>query len=179
MIRLFIGLEIPAELRSRMAMLARGVDAARWVAEENLHITLRFIGEVPEDRAEDLAAALDAVRASPFDVTLSGAGHFESGRRVRTLWLGIERNEAMKFLYEKVESALVRAGLEPEGRKFKPHVTLARLKDAPPSAVKGWLAANTMFKAVPFTVDRFVLFSSRLGRQGPTYTPEVVFPLRG
>jgi 2'-5' RNA ligase len=179
MIRLFVGLEIPAELRRRMAMLARGVDDARWVAEENLHISLRFIGEVPEDRAEDLAAALDTVRAPTFTITLSGAGHFESGRRVRVLWLGIERNEALKALYDKVESALVRAGLEPEGRKFKPHVTLARLKDARPASVKGWLAANTMFKAVPFTVDRFVLFSSRLGREGPTYTPEVVFPLRG
>lgn len=179
MIRLFVGLEIPEEIRRRMALLARGVDIARWIPEENIHVTLRFIGEVPEDHAEDLAAALKAVRAAPFALTLSGAGHFESRGRVRALWLGIDRNEELNTLYDKVESALVRTGQPPERRKFKPHVTLARLRDARASAVSGWLAANTMFKAVPFTVDRFVLFSSHLGRNGSIYTPEVVFPLRG
>lgn len=178
MIRLFVGLKIPEEIRRRMAWLARGVDIARWVPEENIHITLRFIGEVPEDQAEDLSAALETVRAAPFSLILSGAGHFESGGRVRALWLGLERSEELNGLYGKVESALVRAGQPPERRKFKPHVTLARLKDARPSAVSGWLAANTMFKAVPFTVDRFVLFSSHLGSKGAVYTPEVVFPLR-
>lgn len=179
MIRLFVGLEIPEELRRRMASLARGVDIARWVPEENIHITLRFIGEVPGDQAEDLAAALETVRAAPFPLTLSGAGHFESRGRVRALWLGVDRNGDLNALYDKVESALVRAGQPPESRKFKPHVTLARLKDARASAVSGWLAANTLFKAVPITVNRFVLFSSHLGRKGAIYTPEVVFPLKG
>lgn len=177
MIRLFVGLEIPKELRQRMAMLAAPIDGARWVAEENLHITVRFIGEVPEDVAEDVASALDGVKAPAFPVSIAGAGHFESRRRVRTLWLDIERNDALQALHERIDSAIVRSGLEPEGRRYKPHVTLARLNEARPATVRDWLAANAMFRAVPFQVDRFILFSSHLGRNGAIYTPEVEFPL--
>lgn len=179
MIRLFVGIEIPEELRRRMAAVEMPIDGARWVPEENLHITVRFIGEVPEDVAEDLADALQRIRAPAFAVSIAGAGHFESGRRVRTLWFGVERNESLTALYEKVESALVRAGQPPEGRRFKPHVTVARLKDVRPAAIRNWLVANSMFRAVPFTVERFVLFSSHVGRNGSIYTPELVFPLDG
>lgn len=179
MIRLFVGIEIPEELRHRMAMLAAGIDAARWVPEESLHVTVRFIGEVPEDVADDLAAALQGVRSPAFPLTIAGAGHFESRKRVRALWLGIERNDALVALYERVDSALARAGSPSESRRFKPHVTLARLNDVRPAMVRDWLAANTMFRAIPFPVDRFVLFSSHLGRNGAIYTPEMTFPLSG
>ena len=177
MIRLFVGIEIPEELRRRMAMLATPIDGARWVPEENLHITLRFIGEVPEDVAEDLAEALHDVKVPPFSVSIAGAGHFESRKRVRTLWLDVEKNEALQALHDRIDSRLVRSGLAPEGRRYKPHVTLARLNEARPATVRDWLASNGMFRAVPFPVDRFVLFSSHLGRNGSIYTPEVEFPL--
>lgn len=177
MIRLFTAVELPAELRRRMAQLCTGVDKARWVPEENLHLTLRFIGEVAEDLAEDIAAELDAVRAAPFPLTLSGAGHFESGRRVRTLWLGVEKSEALTALYDRIDAAVQRAGLPPEGRRFHPHITLARFRNGRPAAVRGWLAANGMFRAVPIMVERFVLFSSHLRSEGALYRPEVEFPL--
>lgn len=177
MIRLFVGLEIPEEIRVRMASLAKGVTGARWVPEENLHVTVRFIGEVREDVARDLADALERVRAVPFALSIAGAGHFESRRRVRALWFGIEKSPELNALRERVDTAVVRCGLPADGRRFSPHVTIARLKDMRPGAIQGWLAANTLFRAVPFTVDRFVLFSSRLGRNGSIYTPEVVFPL--
>lgn len=179
MIRLFVAIELPSVIRRRMASLCVGIDSARWVAEENLHLTLRFIGEVPEDRAEDAAAALDGVRAESFLIVLRGAGHFGSERRVRALWLGVEKSEALIALRDRIESALVRCGLEPEGRNFHPHVTLARFRSGTSGEIGQWLAANTLFRSVPITVDRFTLFSSHLGRAGPIYTPEVEYELSG
>ena len=177
MIRLFVGIELPGELRRRMVMIQTGIERAKWVSEENIHLTLRFIGEVPDGIARDAAEALATVDAPSFPLTIAGAGHFESGRRVRALWLGIEPSEALTGLRGRVESALVRAGLEPEHRKYKPHITIARLNKASPGLARDWLAANTMFRAVPFTVDRFTLFSSHLSREKAIYVAESDFPL--
>jgi 2'-5' RNA ligase len=177
MIRLFVAIEIPGELRRRMAAICQGVDRARWVPEENIHLTLRFIGEVREDVMEDIVAELSAIGGDPFEVAVVGAGHFESGRRIRTLWLGVERQPALLSLRERVDAALARAGLPPEGRKFKPHITLGRMNDGSPEEVRGWLQANTLFRSMPFTVGQFVLFSSFQGRNGSIHRPEVEFPL--
>ena len=177
MIRLFVGIELPGELRRRMVMIQTGIERAKWVSEENIHLTLRFIGEVPDGIARDAAEALATVDAPSFPLPIAGAGHFESGRRVRAQWLGIEPSEALTGLRGRVESALVRAGLEPEHRKYKPHITIARLNKASPGLARDWLAANTMFRAVPFSVDRFTLFSSHLSREKAIYVAEGDFPL--
>ena len=179
MIRLFFGLELPGELRMRIAALSAGMDRARWVEPEDLHITLRFIGEVGEPAMEDIAQEAAAIRFEPFRVTLSGAGHFERRGRVNAVWIGIEPNPALAALRDRIEAAAVRAGQPPEGRKFRPHVTVARLDRARPGEVRDWLAANTLFRAVPFTVASFALFSSTLGRSGSNYTVECVFPPEG
>ena len=179
MIRLFFGLELPGELRMRIEALSSGIDRARWVAPEDLHVTLRFIGEVEEPAMEDIAREAAAIRFDPFAVTLSGAGHFERRGRVSAVWLGVEPDPALAALRDRVEAAAVRAGQPPEGRKFRPHVTVARLTQARPGAVRDWLAANTLFRAVPFTVARFTLFSSTLGRSGSNYVAECRFPPEG
>lgn len=175
MIRLFVAIDVPSDLRQRMSGLCRGITRANWVPEENIHITLRFIGEVFEHVGEDIVRALDRIESAPFDLAISGAGHFETGNKVRALWLGVERNEPLARLHDSVESALVRAGIEPNGRRFTPHLTLARLKDVGPGKARAWLQANNLFKAMPFRVDRFVLYSSFLTRNGPLYRPEKVF----
>lgn len=179
MIRLFFGLELPGELRMRIEALSAGIDRARWVAPENLHVTLRFIGEVEEPAMEDIAQEAAAIRFDPFRVTLSGAGHFERRGRVGAVWLGVESDPALTALRDRIEAAAVRAGQPPEGRKFRPHVTVARLDRARPAEVRDWLAANTLFRAVPFTAHRFALFSSTLGRSGPSYRVECLFPPEG
>ena len=179
MIRLFFGLELPEELRIRIDALSAGIDRARWTEPENLHVTLRFIGEVEEPAMEDIAQEATAIRFDPFPVTLSGAGHFERRGRVSAVWLGIEPDPALTALRDRIEAATVRAGQPPEGRKFRPHVTVARLDRVRPGEVRDWLAANTLFRAVPFTVHRFALFSSTLGRSGPNYRVECVFPPEG
>ena len=178
MIRLFVALELPEELRDRAAMVQRGVTGARWVPPENLHITLRFIGEVPEDRYDDIVYALEGVKSEPFTLTIAGAGHFESRGRVRALWLGIERDPSLMALNKRIESALVRAGLPPEERKYTPHLTIARLNEASPAQVSGWLQANNMFRAIPWPRESFVLFSSFQSRNGAIYRPENEFALR-
>ncbi len=177
MIRLFVAIELPQDVQVRIAGLAGGVPSARWVAQENLHLTLRFIGEVSEDRLADVTAALAAVQGAPFAMNLSGVGHFESRRRVRTLWVGIDPNAELESLYGRVESALVRAGLEPEGRKFSAHVTVARLKAVPAAKVADWLAMGAAFAVPPIAVDRFSLLSSFLSRSGAIYSTVQEFPL--
>lgn len=178
MIRLFVALEFPEEQRERVAMVARGVTGAKWVPPENLHLTLRFIGEVPEDRYDDIVYALESVESEPFMLSIAGAGHFESRSRVRALWLGVERVPELMSLHRRIDSALVRTGLPPEERKYIPHVSLARLNDAPPVQVSHWLQANNMFRAMPWPVHSFVLFSSFLSRNGAIYRPEHEFALR-
>jgi 2'-5' RNA ligase len=174
--RLFVGLEIPGELRDRLTMIQSGVQGAKWVPRENFHITLRFIGEVDEAQARDLALDLDRVRVPAFDLALTGAGHFETNRKVRQLWVGVERNEALTALHDRIDALATRA-VGPDNQRFRPHVTVARLNGAQPDAVRHWLAANSLFRSIPFAVERFVLFSSFLGKSAAIYREEAEYPL--
>jgi 2'-5' RNA ligase len=177
MIRLFVAIELPEALRRRMAMLCRGVKGARWLDVDNLHLTLRFIGEVGEDRVEDIVQALAGVRAPPFPLGIAGVGHFETRRRVRALWLGIDPSPALMQLQERIELALQRAGCAAERRRFAPHLTLARLDRAAPDTVRDWLHGTSLFRAEPVMVETFVLFHSLLGSGGAVYRPLAEFPL--
>jgi 2'-5' RNA ligase len=165
--RLFVALDLPWPLRDRLAGLATGIMGARWVPRENMHLTLRFIGEVQNWRAEEIDLALHAIRGRGFPLVLSGVGLFEKGGRVTTLWAGIERSSALEHLQTKIETAL-----EPERRRFVPHVTLARLDQPANEKITGFVQRNNLFRAEPFHVERFTLFSSQLGKESPVYTAE-------
>jgi 2'-5' RNA ligase len=175
--RLFVALELPEPVRAQLGMLAGGIPGARWVAPENMHLTLRFIGEVDEGTVADIDLALADIDAPGFEMSLEGVGHFGSARQARAIYVGVARNAALAHLYAKIESALVRCGLEPEGRKFSPHVTLARLRDAPASRISSFVAGHNLFRAGPIEVDGFVLYSSFLSHSGPIYRPERFYPL--
>ncbi|HYD32759.1 MAG TPA: RNA 2',3'-cyclic phosphodiesterase [Azospirillaceae bacterium] len=176
MIRLFVGLAFPEAIRDRLSGLAGGVPGARWTDPHNLHLTLRFIGEVDAGRVEDIDEALAAVQAPAFTLVLDGVGQFGRGK-ARMLWAGVERTEALNHLQAKVESAVVRAGIPAEERKFTPHVSLARLKDAPMPRVARFLEDRGLFRAGPILIDRFVLFRSHLGHNGPHYEMLREYPL--
>jgi RNA 2',3'-cyclic 3'-phosphodiesterase len=178
MVRLFVGVELPEDVRERLASLCAGVPGARWVPPENMHLTLRFIGEVAGGEADDIFHALAAVRPRAFNISLTGVGHFETGGEVRTLWVGVERNAELMALRDRIESTLVRMGLPPEGRRFMPHVSLARLKDTPSHRVSTFLSHNSLFRAGPITVDHFTLFSSYLQGSGAIYTNEADYLLQ-
>jgi 2'-5' RNA ligase len=179
MIRLFVALPLPAELRAQIAVLAggRGIPGAKWVPPENYHLTLRFIGEVEPWRAQEVDEALAGIRASGFELSLRGLGIFEKGGKVQALWVGAEKSEGLSFLQGKVETALQRVGLEPERRRFSPHVTLARTDKAAQEKVVAYLQAHNLFRASPVMVDSFTLFSSRLGKEAAVYVPEVEYAL--
>ncbi|MEI8394257.1 MAG: RNA 2',3'-cyclic phosphodiesterase [Rhodospirillaceae bacterium] len=176
MMRLFVALALPGDVRSRLVGLCAGVPGARWVEPEDMHLTLRFIGEIEEHLLSELHDALAGVIAPSFDLVLEGLGQFGAGHQARTLWLGVSHNENLLHLQAKVESALVRAGLPPEPRKFTPHVTLARLKEPSSERLARFLAGNGMFRSQPITVDRFILYRSYKGRAGPLYEALAEYP---
>lgn len=177
MIRLFVALALPAAIRTQLAMLSGGIPGARWVPPENYHLTLRFIGEVENWRAEEVDEALANIRAPSFQLTFRGVGTFEKGGRISALWVGVEKADALGFLQSKVETALQRIGLEPERKRFAPHVTLARTDRAPPEKLVGFVQAHNLFRLPPVAVAHFTLYSSRLGKDAAVYVPEVEYEL--
>jgi 2'-5' RNA ligase len=175
--RLFVGIELPWELRERLAAMRGSLPGARWVPPENYHLTLRFIGEVQPHRAEEIDLALSALRGRGFPLTLAGVGVFEKAGRTVALWTGVERNSALDHLQGKIETALQRAGCEPQRRRFTPHVTLARLDNAPEAKIAAFVQARNLFRSEPVHVPHFTLFSSQLGKEASVYTPEVEYEL--
>jgi RNA 2',3'-cyclic 3'-phosphodiesterase len=176
MIRLFAAIEIPEQLRLQLSLLQGGMPGARWTPTENMHLTLRFIGEVDQAVARDIDDVLADIRAPGFSLSLKGVGEF--GRKEgRALWAGVDTAEPLQHLAAKIESALQRMGLPAETRKYSPHVTLARLKDVPMGDIQTFLTAHALFRSPPFEVDQFVLFSSTHSAKGSRYRVESVYPL--
>jgi len=177
--RLFVGLALPKDIRDRLRMLSGGLAGARWVKPENLHLSLRFIGEVPGGEERDIFEALRGIEAPAFDLMLSGLGSFERRGRVHAVWAGVEKSDGLSHLQSKVAAALVRTGLEPEHRKFKPHVTLARMRNGQAHEASQYLQCHGGFAAGPFRADHFTLFQSHMGRGGSHYEALVDYPLAG
>lgn len=177
MIRLFAALSLPEDIGRALQTRQTGVDGARWRPLESLHVTLRFFGDVRQDVARDLDAELTRVSGQPFEIQLSGAGSFGEGDEVNAVWAGVADNPALTRLAEGCEAAARRAGLKPERRRFRPHVTLAYLRRADPAEAAAWIQANNLLRSPPIPVDRFGLFSSHQGREGSHYRLEAEYPL--
>jgi 2'-5' RNA ligase len=178
MLRLFVGIEFPPELKLRLSLLERSIPGARWVDPGNFHLTLRFIGEVDEGWAADIDEALARIKARRFTLQLAGTGVF-GGNRPHALWVGAERGPELVALRDKIEQALVRLGLEPESRKFAPHVTLARLRDPEIAGLRDFLAQNARFRAEPLPVEHFSLIASYPTKAGSIYEDQADYPLSG
>lgn len=174
--RLFTALEIPAGIAFSLSLLRGGLHGARWIDPENYHITLRFIGDIDEPTADRVAERLAQVKRPAFDLQLDGLGAFGS-RKPHALYAGAKSVPALTDLQHEQERIFQRIGLEPERRKFTPHVTLARLKGAGPADVADYLALRAGFRTAPFPVGRFVLLSSRASRGGGPYVMEEAYPL--
>lgn len=173
--RLFVAIRPPAEIRERMLDLMEGVPDLRWQQDEQLHLTLRFIGEVERPVAEDVAAALERVRFDRFELSLNGVGTFEKHRH-GALWAGVTPRDPLKALNAKVERACQSAGLTPEARAFHPHITLARWKGRAPGLDR-FMELHGGLASEPWQVGRFILYESRLGREGALYEPVVPYDL--
>ena len=177
MARLFVGIALPEPIVQHLSLLAGGVPGARWQRPDQLHLTLRFIGEVDGGVATDAGEALSTVKSTGFDLQLDGVGHFGERRRVRALWVGVAANPALMALQSKIERALVGAGLPPEGRKFRPHVTVARMGQADHGRVAQFLSGHSLFGTAPWHVAAFHLYSSQLSPNGSLYRIEDSYDL--
>jgi 2'-5' RNA ligase len=175
--RLFVALDLPAAMKQTLAALSGGVEGARWMPPETFHITLRFIGEVGRGEAAAVDATLAAIAAPAFTLKIAGVGAFGQGRETRALWAGVERAEPLLHLHRKIDRALAAHDLEPDRRKFAPHVTLARLKAPRPEHVNAFLAHHAGFDGGRLPVTRFALFESFTGRTGAHYEQLAEYPL--
>lgn len=173
--RLFVAIRPPAPIREQLLATMEGVQNARWQGDDQLHLTLRFIGNVDRHRAEDVATALDGLHAPAFRLRLSGVGCFER-RGKGTLWAGVTPAEPLRALHRRIDQACIRAGLPPEARAYHPHITVARIaRDTEPLApfLQRWAA----LASCDFPIDRVHLYESRLGSDGARYSPVATYRL--
>jgi 2'-5' RNA ligase len=174
--RLFTGLEIPTEVGQTLSSLRGGLPGARWIDPENYHVTLRFIGDIDGASANEIASMLWRVNRPPFEVTVQGLSSF-GGRKPRAVIANIAPSRPLIELQAELERMMQRIGLDPEGRKFVPHVTLARLHDASSQDVADYLSVRGYFPSRVFMAERFVLFSSRASTGGGPYVVEDAYEL--
>jgi RNA 2',3'-cyclic 3'-phosphodiesterase len=167
--RLFVAIRPPPAIRVLLAAAMGGISGARWQAGDQLHLTLRFIGEVDRHRAGDIHAALGAIHHPPFAIALNGIGAFDRRGQAEAVWAGIAPHGPLKALHKKVDAALLRVGVEPDERAYLPHITLARLNRSS-GPIGNLLEQAGGLASPPFTVDGFALFESILTPGGAVYT---------
>jgi 2'-5' RNA ligase len=177
--RLFIALALPEDAKDALASIAGNIPGADWVESEQYHLTLRFLGDVEHGSFKDLLTGLEGVSARAFHLALRGVGVFPLRGDPETLWAGVERNEALLSLRNKIESLVVRRGQPPESRKFHPHVTLARVRESRPEWVGAYVAGHSLFSLPEVAVQSFGLYSSKLTPYGAVHTLEGEYPLEG
>ncbi len=179
MLRLFVAVRPPPPIRRALLDAQGGVPGARWQDDDQLHLTLRFVGEVDRRAAEDLADALARVAAPAPVVALTGVGRFERRGRTDALWAAVSPHDVLAHLHRKIDQACVRVGLSPERRAYLPHITLARLSRSAGASIEieRWLGRQAGLSSPPFALAHLILYESRLGREGATYDVVARWPL--
>ena len=176
--RLFVALSIPDDVAQSLAMIQSGVPGARWLTRNQLHLTLRFIGEVDGRDAASIDDALSTIEAPRFALALKGVREF-GGKNPRAIWAGVHDPEPVIHLQKKIERTVQRLGLPAEERKFTPHVSLARLRGSPAGKVTDYLADHALYASPTFEVNAFILYSSHLTPNGSVYVAERSYALKG
>jgi 2'-5' RNA ligase len=178
MLRLFVALPLPDSVKRSLEPLTRGLGDVRWLAPDQQHLTLRFIGEVDNGRLDEIAEALALVPGAPLEVRLDGLGHFPLRGEPRVVWVGVAKNPELVSLKRRIDRALAHAGLPAETRKFAPHVTLARIR-GPLSRdrLATWLMRHSLYRSEPFPVSDFHLYSSWLKSAGAEHQIEASYEL--
>ncbi len=174
--RLFVAIRPPKAVRDLLLDTIEGIASLRWQEDEQLHLTLRFVGEVERPLAEDIAVALETLRFAPFDIRIAGVGRFDHCKR-GALWAGVEPRAPLAALAAKIERICVGVGLPPERRAFHPHITLARWGRGAGDSLDPFLAGHAALRCDDFRVDKITLYESRLGRDGAHYEAVADYPL--
>ena len=176
--RLFTGIEIPDHVRDALSRLRQPLPGARWIEPENYHLTLRFAGDIDNRIATEFTHALADIENQAFELRFSGTGTF-GGKDPRSLWARVEPSPELDALMRAHERAARNAGLQPDTRKYRPHVTIARLRSTNVEAVARYLQRHGGFRTEPFLVSRFALFSSKPQVGGGPYVIEETYTLLG
>ena len=176
MLRLFAAIEIPLTHRTRLALVEAPLPGAKWIDREDLHLTLRFAGDIDNRVASDFADFLAGIDIAPFPVRITGLGAF-GGHEPRSIHAEVDGGERLEALHRATDRAARSAGIAAEPRAYKPHISLARLRGVSPETVAHFLGSRGRFDLEPFTVDRFVLFSARPKVGGGPYVVEETFGL--
>ena len=177
MYRLFVAVDLPEGVKKEVQAICRDLPGARWVPGDQLHLTLRFIGDADEKLFQGIRERLGRVRGKPFSMGLGGVGHFPPGKRARVLWVGVEETDALFALQSEVEQALVAAEVPPEERGFSPHITLARFREPFPGIASLFEERHAGFVTDRFAVTEFHLYSSVLSPKGATHRREATYSL--
>jgi 2'-5' RNA ligase len=180
--RLFVAIDLPAPLKQQLSALTTLIDGVRWTETANLHLTLRFIGDVPQDVADEIQAALSDVQSPPFSLQLSGVGTFPANARKppRIIWAGLSNPPALLSLHEKIETAIRDLGLTPDNRPYAPHITLGRVKafdDRTAEALSLFIQRNAAYHSEAFLPTEFVLMESQFSASGQKYISLARYPL--
>jgi len=176
--RLFIAVDLPERIRDDISSIYEAIPGAKWTEDAQLHLTLRFIGDVSSETAERVQSALKSIHAPSFTKNLKGVGFFPPRKTPRVLWCGIAPNEELMRLQNRIERTLVAAaGVNQEDRKFSPHITVARLNNSPAERLAAFLSANALFETEPFLISEFHLYSSHLRREGALHIKEATYKL--
>ncbi len=181
--RLFAAVPIAEPARGQIARLLGRLRELEWplrlVHDHGLHLTMKFFGEVPPARLEVIEEAVRATvpGTGVLSLQLAEVGAFPTERHARILWLGLEAPPSLELLQDRLERRSEAIGFPPEGRPFRPHVTLARVREGqrlPPGAID---SLNGEYEQVPFVATELVLYESVLGRGGPRYEPRLTLDL--
>jgi RNA 2',3'-cyclic 3'-phosphodiesterase len=178
MLRLFTGLELPTLVAEDLAMMQGGILGARWIDPDSFHITIRFIGDIEQGLGREVAHALDRMEIKPFNIRLKGIDVF-GGNKPHAIIAHVEESVELRRLQQAQERICQSLGLAPEPRKFIPHVTLARLREADPKALRNFIESHALYRSTDIRVERFVLFSSRPSRGGGPYAVEGAYAMVG
>lgn len=176
MLRLFIAIDIPDDIRTLMCGMGGSIPGARAVPADQLHLTLKFLGDTDSGLLPDIREALASIDFAPFTIHLQRVGHFPPRGNPRVIWAGIEPLADVTRLRNAIEKSLAEIGIERDHRKFSAHVTLARLKNSPLNRVTQFLAGNSFFATPSFTVSEFLLYSSSLSARGAAHSVLAAFP---
>ncbi len=177
--RLFVAIDLPEEIKSAVSSLRCPLPGAKWVADEQLHLTLRFIGDADDELTERIVTGLSGIAAVPFSLLLRGVGYFPPRRSPKILWVGLDKSDPLLLLQKDVEKILVRNGVPPDDRPFSPHITVARLREVSAARIASFLQRNRLFVTDSFPVKEFILYSSTLTQQGAIHREIALFPLYG
>jgi 2'-5' RNA ligase len=175
MARLFISIDLPENVRDAISDLYEALTGVRWTNDNQLHLTLRFIGEVDSVTENDIISSLKNVPIEPFTLTVKGTGYFPPRQEPRILWVGISECKELILLQNRIENALSALALKPETRKFHPHISIGRVTDGHRERIAHFINKHNLFNCEPFSVSEFHLYRSYLKKDGAVHIKEVTF----